>query len=368
MPPVNVEMIVVARDTLGWSQKELADRVGVSQAKISKYENRLLAVSDEDLDSIAHATGFRKSFFLSTEPIYGLGSSLIFNRRKKTAPIGVQRRIQAKVNVARLQVAKMLRAAEIETVNSFEPIDIASVDGDAGEVARRVRAAWRMPMGPAHNVTAAIESAGGVVVLCDFDTDDIDAAHIWVPGLPPMFFMNANRPGDRHRFNLAHELGHAIMHRFPVGDIEAEANQFASEFLMPRREIAPELSRLTLDKAARLKQRWRVSMASLIYCAHDVGAISDGKRTSLYAQLSRMGYRTREPIDIEVERPSLVGQLVDIHRKALGYSDEDLLELLMADEIDFIDIGTDDELKIQRHLKIDGQPYSFAAHAKKMEA
>lgn len=365
MAPVNADMIVVARDAHSWSQKELAERVGISQGKISKYENGLLEVSEEDLEAIAYATGFRSGLFRSTEPIYGLGSSALFHRKKKTTPIGVQRRVQAKVNIARLQLAKLLRAAEIETTSHFEPIDVDKVEDGAIEVAQRVRAAWRMPMGPVRSVTAAIEAAGGVVLLCDFGTDDIDAAHLWAPGQPPMFFMNANRPGDRHRFNLAHELGHAIMHQFPTGDIEAEANQFASEFLMPRKEIAPELRGLTIQRAAQLKPRWKTAIAALIYAAHSCGAISESKRGILYAQLSRLGYRKAEPIEIELEQPTLVPQLVDLHRKALGYSDEDLLDLLMTDNPDFINTVADETMKIRPGLRMDDGPISFEAHIKR---
>ncbi len=357
-------MIVLARDSRGWLQKELAKKIGVSQAKISKYENGLLLVSDEDLNAIAAETGYTREFFFCTDPIYGLGSSLLFNRKKKTAPIGKQREVQAKVNIARMQVERFLRSAEIESLNQFEAIDSQDFDGDASEVARRVRAGWRMPMGPIQSVTTAIESAGGVVLLCDFNTTDIDAAHLWVPGGPPLFCMNKHRSGDRHRFNLAHELGHAVMHQFPAGDIEQEANTFAAEFLMPAREISEELHDLTLEKLAGLKQRWRVSMAALVYRAKELGCISNSKYTSLFATLGRLGYRLAEPIEIAIEQPSLIYQLIDIHRRGLGYTDGDLLELLMTDEPDFIDACA----KIKRPLRINDAPIPFETHLKRRQA
>ena len=81
----------------------------------------------------------------------------------------------------------------------------------------------------------------------------VDAAHLWLAGLPPLFFVNENLPGDRLRWTLAHEVGHAVMHRNPTGDVEGEANRFASEFLMPRDQIAHQLDAITLEKAAALK-------------------------------------------------------------------------------------------------------------------
>jgi Zn-dependent peptidase ImmA (M78 family)/plasmid maintenance system antidote protein VapI len=327
---VNPEMVVLARESRGLTQAELADALGVSQAKVSKYENGLLSVADEDLDRMAKVLRYSPDFFHQADRVYGLGSSMLFHRKRQSVPIFEQRRIQAEINVLRMQVERLLRGAEVESENRLEPIDIQAYDGDARRVAQIVRAAWRLPMGPVPNVTAAIEGAGGVVLLCDFGTCGVDAAHLWVPGMPALFFMNSRVPGDRHRFNLAHELGHAVMHQFPVGDIEAEANAFAAEFLMPSREIGPQLEGMTIQKAARLKTHWKVSMQALIFQARDLGKITDRQYRSLFTRLSALGYRKAEPIPIPVEQPSIVSQLVAIHKEAFGYSDQELGRLLFT--------------------------------------
>ncbi len=362
MGDVNKDMIVLARDAAGLTQTELAERAGVSQAKISKYENGILAVTDIDLDAICAATGYHRDFFYSTEPVFGLGSAFLFNRKKLTAPIGVQRRVQARVNIARLQISRLLRAAEIDAAHRFERIDIESVEGGAAEIAKRVRAAWRIPLGPVQNVTVAIESAGGLVLPCDFGTRDIDAAHLWLNGEPPMFFINSALPGDRYRFTLTHELGHAIMHRFPQGDIEAEANAFAREFLMPAREIAPELSNLSVQRLAQLKQRWKVAMSALVYQAHALGCITKSRCSSLFSVFSRLGYRKAEPIDIAMEQPTMLPQLLELHRTALGYTDADLLRVFMTDSPDFFDVTGD---KFRTPFKVTRSTFPFPARLTK---
>jgi Zn-dependent peptidase ImmA (M78 family)/DNA-binding XRE family transcriptional regulator len=327
-------MIVLAREARGLNQSELAESIGVSQAKVSRYENDMLEVDPRDLEEIAKATGFSVDLFIQTDKVYGLGSNVLFNRKQLTAPIGVQRRVQASVNILRMQIERLLRGAEIESHNRFEPIDIQAFNGDAAAIARRVRAAWRLPDGPIQNITEAIEGAGGVVVLCDFGTTVIDAAHLWLPGLPPMFFMNRSAPGDRHRFNLCHELGHAIMHRFPDGDIEEDANTFAREFLMPSNEILPQLQGLTLDKAARLKPHWKASMHAIVYHAKALGCISEWQARRMFTRMSALGYRKCEPIPIAVEEPTIVPQLVAVHKQALGYADTELMRLLYDNDPD----------------------------------
>jgi Zn-dependent peptidase ImmA (M78 family)/transcriptional regulator with XRE-family HTH domain len=351
----NPVMVVVARESRGMTQSALASATGLSASKLSKYENGLLQISDDDIARIANATGFRSSFFSRNDPVFGLGSSLLFNRRLKTTPITVQRQVQARVNVVRIQIERLLSAAELESSSRIERLDVDACDGDPRIVARRVRAALRLPMGPVQNLTAAIESTGGIIVSCNFDAREIDAAHLWLPGRPPMFFMNSDRPGDRYRFNLAHELGHAVMHEFPVGNIEKQANEFAAEFLMPSEEIQHELEGLTIEKAARLKQRWKVSMSALIYNGHRLGCITDKRMKSLYIRLRSMLRGYHEPIEVQQEEPSLLRQLVQIHRRALGYGDEELRQLFMMDDPDFVvfpgDVGPG-----PKPLRIDSQP------------
>src|SRR4029078_5474641 len=102
------------------------------------------------------------------------------------------------------------------------------------------------------NVIRMIEDAGGIVIRYPFGSARIDAISRWVPGLPPLFFVNEGLPTDRERITLCHEFGHLVMHDVPNADMESEANQFAAELLMPEREIGPQLDRVSLDRLAAL--------------------------------------------------------------------------------------------------------------------
>jgi Zn-dependent peptidase ImmA (M78 family)/transcriptional regulator with XRE-family HTH domain len=333
--PVNPEILVLARESRGLSQLELARAVRIAQGTISKYENGLLQVSEADLSRIATFLDYDQQFFLQRARIYGLGSSFLFNRRRRTAPVRIQKRVQAQVNILRLQVERLLRGAEVQCDNRFEFMDIDEYGNDPALVARRVRLTWQLPAGPVANVTRAIENAGGIVLKCDFLTQKIDAVHLWTPGMPPLFFMNADVSGERHRFSLCHELGHALMHRFAGGDIEREANEFASEFLMPAAEIGPCLVGLTLERAALLKQHWKASMQAIIRRAHDLRKISARKYRRLFTQLGMLHCRRNEPYPVDYEEPSVVKQLVEVHRKQLGYGPADLRRLLFTRDPQF---------------------------------
>jgi Zn-dependent peptidase ImmA (M78 family)/transcriptional regulator with XRE-family HTH domain len=331
---VNPEMLVLARESCGMSQAELAEATRIAQSKLSKYENQLIEIDAADLSRIATVLGYSEDFFYQVDRVYGLGSSSLFNRRRQVIPVGLHKQAQARVNVLRMQVARLLKSVEIDTPNAFARMDVQEYDGDVERIAETVRAAWRVPLGPVIDLTAAVENAGGIVSLCDFGTPKIDAAHLWLPDAPPMFFLHKGLAADRYRFTLAHEIGHAVMHRFPIGEIEREADRFAAEFLMPAEEIRPHLTGLTLRTAAALKPHWRVSMAALVRRAFDLQQITDRQYKRLNEQLSALGYRTNEPIPLKSEQPNALRQVVSYHRRSLGYKDVDMEKLLYRSDWD----------------------------------
>ena len=67
------------------------------------------------------------------------------------------------------------------------------------------------------------------------------------------------------------------MHPEPRTDQEREADQFASELLLPAAGVRDDLVNLDLGKLARLKRKWGASMAALIRKARDVGTITENE-------------------------------------------------------------------------------------------
>ena len=108
------------------------------------------------------------------------------------------------------------------------------------------------------------------------------------PQGPIIIGVNSSHARTRQRFTIAHELGHLILHRnelFHVDESpvirfrneesslatnaeEIEANQFASELLMPDHLLSKELSRLPGNMSAEdaipiLARRFQVSEQAL---------------------------------------------------------------------------------------------------------
>lgn len=189
---------------------------------------------------------------------------------------------------------------------------------------------WHAPRGPLSNLVRWVEASGCIVVPIDFGTPHIDAISRAVPGLAPMIFVNPEAAGDRARLTMAHELGHVVMDHAPRPTSEADAFRFSAELLMPETDIRPELNPLNLDKLVALKRRWGVSMQAILRHAQQLGEISPERATYLGKQLSKAGFRVREPAEADVprEEPTLLRDLVSIHQGALHYSVDDLSALL----------------------------------------
>ena len=305
------------------TQSDLARKLSVSQGKISKQEAGLLEVTPDQLAPLAKTLDYTEEFFSQNDALFGLGP-FVFFRSRKSLPLTKRKKIEARANILRMRFKRLQRAVEIESPNQFPRIDVDAYKGGAAEVARRLRRHWNIPAGPINNVVALIESAGGMVFRMPFGIPGVDAVIQCPSGHPPLFLMNGDvTAGERIRFTLAHEIGHAVMRNSLSADPEKEANEFASEFLMPSAEIGIYLYELTIPKAIALKSYWKVSLRALIFRAHALGRIDHRKyRCLIMAINSKYGFEEPEPV--QVEKPSLVYEIMNLHLNDLNYSFNDL--------------------------------------------
>jgi Zn-dependent peptidase ImmA (M78 family)/DNA-binding XRE family transcriptional regulator len=334
MTPFNPDMLTLARECKGLSQAALAHLVGFKQATISRYESGLIIPPAEHVARIAQNLDRPVEYFYLEERMYGATS--FFHRKRKSLSVTEERKIHAQVNELRIRSAILLRDAEIKSRFDFHRLIMKQVGG-APEQARVLRRLWQLPTGPIRSLVGAIERAGGIVFCCPFGTRKVDGISQWPldDNVPPVFFVNSEIPGDRQRFTLAHEIGHLILHHLPTDDPEKEADEFASEFLMPAREIGRELIGLTLPIAAALKSHWKVSIAAIVRRAYDLARITERQYRYLNQQLAARGYKTCEPVPIAREEPTLFSEVLRVHRRSHGRHVPELSRMLGMHEHQF---------------------------------
>ena len=328
----NPEMLTIARRSRKLTQRQLADKVGISQGAISKYEAGLIPVTEPDLGRIADALGYRLRFFFQEGTPEGPGISEFFHRKRQSVSATVLHQVYALAEIRRRDCMKLLNAWQSPDI-PFPQYSIDDFEANPEKIARTVRALWQVPMGPIFSMTKAIERAGGIVFEFEFGTRQIDGFSHRSPGLPPLFFLNGGLTPDRWRWTLAHELGHIIMHHdpsMPAKLMEDQAHGFAGEFLAPAGELKTQLWGLDFQKLAGLKQYWKISIQALIMRAFHLGVISERQRRNMFMTLNMAGYRMREPLELDpaFEPPSTPYQLIHFHKTFLEYSEEDIQELL----------------------------------------
>lgn len=329
--PFRADLVAVRRKMLGLSQSDLAEKMNVSQGTLSKIEKGLKPLSDDHIERLCAVLQCPTSFFY--QPIREVGlpiSAHAMFRKRASAGQKVIDRLIADLNVRLEHIRVFLDEVDFEPELPLPSYDIDDFNGDAEQIADFVRRAWYVPNGPIKNLTDYAERAGCIVIHCDFEEAKIDGVSYRLAYLPPVIFLNTAQPADRMRFSLAHEIGHLIMHSYPTPTMEEEANQFAAELLMPKDDISKDLQDLTIQKAAYLKPEWQASMASLIYRAKQINAITPNKAEYLWRQMATNGFRSREPagLDFPAEKPTLLNALINNLVGELGYTEEDLIGTL----------------------------------------
>jgi Zn-dependent peptidase ImmA (M78 family)/DNA-binding XRE family transcriptional regulator len=302
------DLLSLRRRMVGLSQAELAELVGISQAAQSRIEQGLKEVTTELVKGFATALSCAVDFFFQPEREYGppMSAHPMYRKRASVGAKVLDKAI-AEYNVRIAHTRALLKGFELEPELPMPLYDAEDFEGNLERAADLVRRAWYLPAGPVRSVTECLERAGCIVMSCDMAEAKIDAATYSVAGMPPMIFVNQALPGDRLRFTLAHELAHLVLHRYPTPEMEKEADAFASAFLMPARDIGPELDGLTLAKASYMKPVWKVSIAALVYRATELKRIDRSKGEWLWRTLSAKGWRLKEPasLDIPKETPSI---------------------------------------------------------------
>lgn len=328
-------MLALAREQRGLTQAELSTEMSrlegtvVSQGYISRAEAGRTFVTGERLESFALALGYPPATLCIDPDLNGIGIGLVHHRKKASLGAPGLRRIHAELALARLQVSGLISVADKAQDIRFRRVEVSALD-TASDAAAQVRRDWNVPAGPVGYLVQLIEEAGGLVVVRDLKTRELDAVSQWPHGEAPLFLINSEAPADRFRFSLAHELGHVVMHGEP-GDAkeqERQADEFASEFLMPANDIRDDMAgKVDLNRLFELKQRWRTSMASLARRALALGEVSEWQYRNLMIEMSTLGYRGQEPGDLHSESPDRFCDLVADLTSNHGYDVKALADL-----------------------------------------
>lgn len=317
--------LILAREYRELTQTELSKSVsGLSQPNLSRFEKGLDILSEAVQQRIIEFLKFPAEFY--TRRVGNFIENAHY--RKKAA---ISKSLINKFEISCRLIGYIID--ELAETIEYPPFKLSQLDVDDGyeptyiaQYNRRVLSL--KPEEPVKNIVNLLESSG--IIISEVNADEkFDGVSFFTDKGYPVIIINRNYSNDRKRFTLAHELGHILMHNnnTPISgyrEKEKEANEFASEFLMPESAIKNTLRVIKLSDLASLKQYWLTSMASIIRRAKDLNSINESRYKYFLIEMSRNGYSRVEPVKVFIDQPETINEAFKILREDLGYSNDEL--------------------------------------------
>lgn len=301
---LNPTRLAAARKRRGWTLTKLAQETGLSRASLSTYENQHQDPTPQTLTTLATALDVTEKFLTGDDldeiPVEAVSFRALSKMTARTRDRGLNSGRLAILINDWLEDRFELPVPDVPTLNGHDP-ELA---------AQEVRARWGLGEQPLGNLVHLLEAHGVRVFSLTDDTKDLDAYCLSWHG-QPFVFLSREKSGERHRFNAAHELGHLVLHgedKTPNGpEAEAEANQFAAAFLMPKAGVlAQGLHNAHAQRILHAKKRWNVAAMAMAHRANELGLMTEWAYRTVCVDLSRMGYRRGEPGGIPHESSQLL--------------------------------------------------------------
>ena len=290
-----------ARKALGLSLRDLGEQIALSHAAVKKYEDNEVIPSSDILIKLAKALHVRVEYFFRPEH-FTLKN--IHYRKHADLPERQLEQITAKI------LDQIERRIELENLFPTAPVQAFSVKNlpktiskieEVESLADQVRNQWSLGLDPIPDLIDLFEKHGIKVFEIDSDRHPkIDGLYAEVNDMP-VVVVGDQRPGDRQRFTLAHELGHLILDKrlAPKLDIEDCCNRFAGAFLLPKKSLLNILGeyRTSIEpqELSMIKQEYGISMTCVLHRAEDNKIISSVLYRQIRTEFNARGWSKSEP-------------------------------------------------------------------------
>ena len=265
---VNVARLRLARQL---TQEQLAARAGISRVALGKVERGTVVPRARTLAVLAAALEVPVGELVT--PVRAL-QSVRFRARAQ-----VHGREQILAAVANWLDAYAWLEAELSDRRTFR-FEAASADGGTPvEIARAARRAVGLELAePVRNLSRLLEENGVKLLLMETARDSFFGLSVGKPDGGPAVVVNTwdRISVERWIFTAAHEIGHLLLHpgQYRRGatempsEPEREADEFASEFLMPAAAFSIEWDATSghrlLIRVLKVKRIFRVSYMTVL--------------------------------------------------------------------------------------------------------
>lgn len=309
-----------AREARGITAIGLSDLLGITRQSVSQYEKGDQNPKLDVLERLSDVLKLPKHFFLA--PVVSEEHNLIFYRS-----LYKTNQVEKKATEQKLKWFKEIiiylknyfdfiapNIPEYELPKDFRLITHKQVE----QIAEATRKHWQIGNGAISNLTTLVENNGIIVNRGEFKSNCIDAFSEWSNGFVPIIVQNSDKDcAVRSRFDIAHELGHLILHKnvklneFTGANLkilEDQANYFAGAFMLPASTFTKDFSYPSLDTFRMLKEKWKMSIGAMIKRIENLHILDKSQTQKMWINYSRRGWRGSEPLDeiIPAEEPQFI--------------------------------------------------------------
>ena len=317
------DRLKTARRLRAMTLTALAAETGISKQSISLYENGENTPEYERGCRLATALRVPYDFFFQ-EDCCGTTTPVTYFRSLNSATKLDRAAQSLKLEFVAKAYEALLTYLDFPRLNlpavDFSPVDdeydeeaSKSMAIEIEQIASDLRSYWKLGNGPIKDLQYVLESNGIIVTGFETGAGTIDAFSqrtILADGEICFIALDQGaKPEGRIRFDMAHELGHLLMHPWSE-DLESiskdefrmretQANIFASAFLLPRDSFGKDAEMYPTDLKYYLwlKKKWKSSVQSMIYRSHQLGIITSNQYQYMMRQVSKNGWRQNEPDD-----------------------------------------------------------------------
>lgn len=310
----------LARKMAGMSLQELADELEnkVSKQALSKYEMGVMNPSGDVLASISKALKVKPDYFLKKNQVE-LGEILF--RKKASLSKKHEESIVEKV---RDYVERYLEIESLLNINNmFEnPLKDYQIQRktDIEAAANKLRREWDLGTDSIPSIIEMLELKGIKVLLID-DSDDFDGLAVYTSkGIPVVVVNGRNKPIERIRFTIIHELAHLLLEldgSMTLKQVEEWCHFFSSCFLMPTEMLIKMIggkkrSYIYINELIAIKEYFGVSIRATVHRLKGIEIISDSYYQRWVIYMSKTYGGKDEPGNYKGEEKSkLFDQLIN---------------------------------------------------------
>ncbi len=290
------DRIRLARMRRGLSKVMLASGLGLTSRTIANYERE--GAPATAAPRLGEVLGFPADYF--RRPVVTVLTAPQVNFRAGRRTTATQRAAALASGTHAVELSQWVTGRF-----RLPSVDVPDLTGEGPLMAAQLlRQAWGLGVTPLPNLVQLSESRGIRVFGLPPLAAAVDAFSAWHDEAPYIFLARRRTPEDT-RFDLAHELGHLVLHsRRGAEPTEApdtarqerEADEFASELLFPRKavfECVPHNP--PVDRLLQVKRHFGVSALAAAHSTHKAGRMSDWCYRQTMTELGRRGFRTGEP-------------------------------------------------------------------------